>query len=93
VSTTFLDRVPADEITARARAARPGRTLLTLLAGALFGAAWLAGKTFAVLWLGAVWCWAAIDMGWKASHGNQPSRASLREENDRLRKQITRMGG
>ena len=69
MTTSALDRVPVDEITARARAVRPGRTILTVVAGALFGLGWLVAKTFAVAWLGVTWCWAAVGVGWQAGHG------------------------
>jgi uncharacterized membrane protein YdjX (TVP38/TMEM64 family) len=89
----MLDRVPVDAITEQARAAKPGRVLLTVLAGALFGAAWLVAKTWGALWLAVSWCFVAARLGWCEARGNQPSRASLREENDRLRQENKRLGG
>jgi hypothetical protein len=91
--TTLLERVPVDQISERARQARPGRVALTVLAGALFAAGWLVAKTLAVAWLGVAWCFTAARMGWRDARGDQPSRSSLREENERLRQQIQRMGG
>ena len=92
MTTTLLDRVPVDEITARAREARPGRVALTILAGLLFGTAWVAAKSLGLAWLGVSWCFTALRLGWRDARGNQPSRASLREENDRLRQQLARLG-
>jgi len=62
--TAILERVPVDRITAEAREARPGRALLTLIAGALYGLGWLAAKTVAVVWLALAWSYAAVTVGW-----------------------------
>ena len=95
MTTTVLDRVPVDAITERARQARPGRTLLTLIAGVLFGAGWLAAKAFAVVWLAGTWSWTAVGVGWQSAHG--PSRgqqiASLSAEVERLTAEVRRLGG
>lgn len=93
MTASLLDRIPVDEITARAREAKPGRVALTVLAALLFGAGWVAAKSLAVAWLGVSWCFTAARLGWRDARGNQPSRASLREENARLRQQIARLGG
>lgn len=92
-ATSLLDRVPVDEIAERAHAARFGRTLLTLLAGLIFGTFWLVSKTLAVIWLAVAWCATAARLGWREARGNQPSRATLREENARLREHVKRLGG
>jgi hypothetical protein len=76
--TTLLERVPADRISERAHAARPGRILLVAAIGLLFGAGWVAYKTLALLWLGVAWTGAAVAEGW----------AAARE--DSRRKQVTR---
>ncbi len=93
MTTTLLDRVPVDAITEQARAAKPGRVALTVAAGVLFWSAWAVAKSLAVLWLGVSWCFTAMRLGWREARGNQPSRSSLREENDRLRQQLQRLGG
>lgn len=93
MTTTLLDRVPVDQITEQARAAKPGRVALTVLAGVLFGAAWLVAKAWGALWLGVSWCFTAARLGWREARGNQPSRSSLREENRLLRQEIQRLGG
>jgi hypothetical protein len=93
VTTTLLDRVPVESITEQARQAKPGRVALTVIAGLLFGAGWVAAKTLAVAWLGMSWCFTAMRLGWREARGNQPSRATLREENARLREAVARLGG
>ena len=62
--TAVLERVPVDRITAEARAIAPGRALLTLLAGLLYGIGWVAAKTLAVVWLATAWSFAAVKVGW-----------------------------
>jgi hypothetical protein len=92
MTTTVLDRVPVDEITEQARAVRPGRTVLTVIAACLFGVGWVTARVFAVLWLSVMWSGVAVREGWRASHG--PSRkaqiaaltAALEEQNARLRR-------
>ena len=65
---TFLDdvmtRVPVEQITRQAREVRFWRTVLVVLAGALFGVGWVAFKAFAVLWLALVWSATAVKLGW-----------------------------
>jgi hypothetical protein len=63
--TAVLERVPVDRITAEARATHPGRALLTLIAGVLYGLGWLAAKTVAVVWLALAWSFAAVKVGWQ----------------------------
>jgi uncharacterized membrane protein YdjX (TVP38/TMEM64 family) len=63
--TAVLERVPVDRITAEARAAHPGRVLLTLIAGVLYGLGWLTAKTAAVAWLALAWSFAAVKVGWQ----------------------------
>ena len=91
--TATLDRIPVDEIAARAREVKFGRTVKRLLVNVLFLTGWLAAKTLGLVWLGLAFCWTAIDTGWHEARGNKPSRAALREENDRLRQQVQRLGG
>ena len=74
MTTTVLDRVPVDEITAQAREVRFWRTVLTVIAAVLFGLGWVTARVFAVAWLAASWSWVAVREGWRASHG--PSRAA-----------------
>lgn len=93
MTTSLLDRVPVDEISARAREARPGRVALEVLAWLLMGAGWVTAKTAGVVWLALSWCFTAVRLGWRDARGNQPSRATLREENERLRQAVQRLGG
>lgn len=62
--TSITERVPVDAITLRARQASPGRTVLAVIAGLLFGLGWLGYKTLAVAWLAAAWCASAVIEGW-----------------------------
>lgn len=93
--TSWSDTIPVDEITAQARDARPARTLLTIIAGVLFGLGWLAARVFAVLWLALTWSATAVRVGWKAAHG--PSRAQRLEamtaEIEDLRTRLARFSG
>jgi hypothetical protein len=95
MTTTLAERIPLDEIDARAREVRPGRTVLTLIAGALFGAGWVAAKAFAVAWLALTWSWAAVGVGWQAGHGpsRAQQRAGLEAEILRLRAELSRFSG
>lgn len=86
-------RVPVEEITARARHAKPGKTMLTILGGLLFGVAWLAAKATGGLWLAFSWCWTACEMGWADARGKGPSKSALLEENVALREAVRRLGG
>lgn len=93
--TTLAERIPVDEISEQAKHAKPGRTLLTLVAGLLFGLGWAAAKLFAVAWLALCWSWTAVRVGWQAAHG--PSRAQriavMTKEIETLRTQLARLGG
>lgn len=59
-----LDRAPVERITAEARQVQFFRTLLTLIAGILYGIGWLAGKVLGALWLAVVWSFTAVKVGW-----------------------------
>lgn len=69
-TTELLGRVPVDRIGERARTARPGRLVLTVIVGLLFGLGWVAYKTLAVLWLGVAWTGAAIAEGWVSARAD-----------------------
>jgi hypothetical protein len=69
--TTLTERVPLDRIEQRARHARPGRVVLTLLAAALFALGWLTCKAFAAAWLAAAWCASAVIEGWQSAKAGQ----------------------
>lgn len=64
-----LDRVPVDRITDQARQVHPVRTLLTVLAGVLYGLGWVVAKTFMVVWFAAAWCAVAVKVGFQAGRG------------------------
>lgn len=69
--TSVAERVPLDRIERRARQARPGRAILTVLAAVLFGLGWLAFKACAVAWLAAAWCGSAVIEGWQQAKAGQ----------------------
>ena len=83
MTTSVLDRVPVDAISEQAHEVKPGRTVLTAIAGVLFGLGWVTARIFSVLWLAFTWSWVAVREGWRASHG--PSRA---QQIEALRAQV-----
>jgi hypothetical protein len=95
-----LDRVPVDEITARARQIHLGHILLTVLGGVLIGISWCLAKFLLVTWF-LLWGWvkwfvAAFMVGWDAAAKStrlesKPSRESLVSEIERLRQEIARL--
>lgn len=71
MALSMADRVPLDRIEDRARAARPGRTVLVVIAACLFGLGWVAFKACAWSWLAAAWCGSAVIEGWLAAKAAQ----------------------
>ena len=69
-----LDRIPADRITAQAREIHFWRTVLTLVAGLLFGTGWLLAKAFTAGWFVLVWGFCAAREGWKSARPPRPQR-------------------
>jgi len=61
----WSEQIPLDRITAQARQVRFWRTVLTVLAGLLFGVGWLVAKAFGVMWLAVAWSAAAVKVGWQ----------------------------
>ena len=51
---TFFDEALTQRITAEARETHFWRTVLTVVAGLLFGLGWITYKTFAALWFGSL---------------------------------------
>lgn len=76
MATALLDRVPLDQITREARHVRPGRVVLAVIAGFLFGVGWLLARSLGLAWLAVAWCAVAVKIGWQAgkAHGGR-SRA------------------
>jgi hypothetical protein len=72
--TSVAERVPLDRISQRAHAARPGRTVLAVVAAVLLGLGWLAYKLCAVAWLALVWCGSAVVEGWAAGRKAEAGR-------------------
>jgi uncharacterized membrane protein YedE/YeeE len=69
--TSLTERVPLDRIEQRARHARPGRTVLVVIASLLFGLGWLACKACALAWLAVAWCGSAVIEGWQSAKAGQ----------------------
>jgi hypothetical protein len=63
--TAFVERVPVDRITTRARDAHFGRTILTLIAAVLYALGWLVATVLSVLWLTITWSVTAVRVGWE----------------------------
>lgn len=97
MAAVALDRIDVDSITERAKSIRFGKTLLNLIAGLIFGAAWVIAKLFRLAWLTLAWCYAAGEMGWRQAHGKTdallPSKQELAAENAALREELRRRGG
>jgi uncharacterized membrane protein YedE/YeeE len=62
---TFFDQVMTQRITSEAREMHFWRTVLTIIAGLLFGFGWVAAKALTGVWFVAAWCAAAVRVGWK----------------------------
>ena len=62
--TSVAERVPLERISRRAHAARPGRTVLAVVASVLFGVGWVAYKLCAVAWLALAWSGSAMIEAW-----------------------------
>ena len=95
MTTSVLDRVPVDDITAHAKAIPFWRTVLRLVTFVPFMAGWGAAKAFGLAWLAVAWLWVALCDGWESAHG--PSRGKkidmLIAERNELREQLRRLGG
>jgi hypothetical protein len=64
MTTSVLDRVPLDSITAEARQVRFAESVLRLFAFLLIGF----GRVLGWCWLVPVWCFLAIRTGWRDVH-------------------------
>jgi hypothetical protein len=71
-----LARVPVEKINREARETHFWRTVLTMIAGLLFGLGWVVAKTFSVLWLALAWTAVAVRVGWQ--EGRKPAASSDR---------------
>lgn len=69
MTTSVLDRVPLDAIAEQARQVRFWRTVLTVIAGVLFGTGWVTARAFGLAWLCSAWCAVAVREGWREGHG------------------------
>ncbi len=70
----LLSRVPVEQINRKARDIHFWRTVLTLLAGLLFGFGWVVARMFGVLWLAAAWIAVAVKVGWDEGRKRRPAR-------------------
>jgi hypothetical protein len=59
--TALTERIPVEEISARAHEVRFGRTVLTVIAAVFFGIGWIIAKA----WLAVAWCAVAVRVGWQ----------------------------
>jgi hypothetical protein len=70
---TVFNEAVTQRITAEARETHFWRTVLTVIAGLLFGLGWITYKAFAVLWFVAAWIGVAVRVGWQeARTGTRP---------------------
>lgn len=65
--TTFLERVPVDEISDRAKEVHFARTILAVFAFIFYGIGWTVGK----VWLGFVWTLVAVKVGYQEATANR----------------------
>jgi hypothetical protein len=75
--STLAERIPLDEITEQARQVRFWRTVLTVIAAALFGLGWVVAKAFGVTFLALAWSAVAVREGWR--EGRKVSRGPARQ--------------
>lgn len=71
MALSAADRIPLDRIGDRARAARPGRAVLVVIAAVLFGLGWAACRACALSWLAVAWCGCAVIEGWQSAKAGQ----------------------
>lgn len=67
---TFLDDALTDRITVEARETHFWRSVLTVVAGLLYGLGWISYRTLAVAWFVVAWCAAAVKVGWREAHSH-----------------------
>lgn len=77
--TAILDRVPTERIGERARAARPGVTLLRALTAVLFALGWAVARVLGLLWLAVAWMAIAVAEGWREGRAANGRRARTRQ--------------
>jgi hypothetical protein len=68
-----LQRVPVEQINREAREVHFWRTVLTFIAGLLYGVGWFTARAFGLLWLALAWTAVAVKVGWV--EGRKPRRA------------------
>jgi hypothetical protein len=96
LTAAVFDRVPVDEITRRAKHARPGHAAATFFAGLVYCLSWSLVMLGKVLWLPLAFLYMAADEGARAALGVQrpaPDLAAMRSELVQLRAENLRLGG
>lgn len=95
MTTSVLDRVPVEQITARARQFRFGRFVASLITLPFMLAGWIAAKTVPQVWFGIKCLAAAAEYGWQSANGPsvRAQNKMLLAEVDELRKAVERLGG
>lgn len=78
--SSVAERVPLDRIERRARAAKPGRTALVVVASVLFGLGWLIARVLGVLWIGLAYAASAVAEGWVAGRSAEWSQHVARRQ-------------
>lgn len=72
---TFLDDALTERIAVEARQVHFWRTVLTVIAGLLYGVGWVTYRSLSGLWFAAAWCGAAVKVGWVEARRPQRSSA------------------
>ena len=96
MTATVFDRVPVDEITRRAKHARPGHAAATIAAGLVYCLSWSLVMLGKGLWLPLAFLYMAADEGARQALGAQrptPDLSVLRSEIEQLRAENRRLGG
>jgi len=66
-----LEKVPVGRITEEARQVRFWWTVLTVVAGLLYGLGWLVAQAFTGAWFVAAWIGTAVKVGWTDARGSR----------------------
>lgn len=78
MSSSVLESVPVDRITAQARATvatvHPGHVLMAMLAWLFVAPGWLAAQS----WFALVWAFTAVKVGWTLAHEQRQNRSGPR---------------
>jgi hypothetical protein len=78
--TAWTERVSLERIAEQTREIRPGRTILTWIAAALFALGWVVCRVVAVAWLVCAWSFVAVREGWREAAGAKVNRGAGRPD-------------